>query len=133
MDNEKLIEEMARGIDAVDMFSRFNDWTGDHVPGLPIEICRNTEDDDIEVVARYSGRNEKDGDEHLARHIKDARAQAALAAIEAAGFMVVPKEPTEAMVSAADDLPDWCSYCGRPNATQAYRAMIAAAPNAGRG
>lgn len=95
------LEAIARGIDAVDMFARFNDWTGDHVTGLPIEICRYTEGDDIEVVARYPGRNEKDGGEHLARHIKDARALAALAAIEALGLVVVPREPTEAMIETA--------------------------------
>jgi len=67
-------------------------------------------------------------------------AQAALAAIEAAGFMVVPVEPTEAMVhqgGSAFDHPSLYmggpSHTGKRKADAIYRAMIAAAPNAGRG
>jgi hypothetical protein len=55
-----------------------------------------------------------------------ATAQAALAAIEAAGFAVVPLEPTEAMMRAGDQ--------EMPNPTclvSAYRAMLAAAPMQG--
>lgn len=80
-----LIEKIGEAIASVEMFARFNDWTGDHVPGLPVEICRYTNNDDIEIVARYAGRSEKDGQEHLERHIKEARAQAALTAIMGEG------------------------------------------------
>lgn len=53
-----------------------------------------------------------------------ARAQAALAAIEANGLVVVPREPTEAMKEAAYDADD---EGGHFNAYVAYRAMLAAA------
>lgn len=118
-----LVEALGEAIDAVDMFARFNDWTGDHVPGLPIEICRNIEDDDIAVVARYPGRNEKDSDEHLARHIKEARAQAALAAIKAHGLVVVPVEQLEQALNAP-----MIDHSGRKSGVyDIIRAMIAAA------
>ena len=54
-------------------------------------------------------------------------AQAAHAALEAAGRVVVPKEPTEAMVQAA-----WRYQPKHPNPSEAYRAMIEEASNAGK-
>lgn len=42
------------------------------------------------------------------------------AALEAAGYAIVPREPTLAMMRAADNAPDY--------ADDIYRAMIAAAP-----
>lgn len=75
----ELIEKVARAIDEIEMFYRFNDWTCDHVPGLPIEIC--TGHDECIVVARYPGSQEKDGAPHLARHLAEARAKAAIRAM----------------------------------------------------
>ena len=89
MDNEKLIEEMARGIAEAILSQDMNDGPLPEGWGMKVSWLDQGETDFAPV------------------------AQAALAAhnaaIEAAGFMVVPVEPTEAMVSAADDLPDWCS------------------------
>ena len=86
---DQAIKVMADAIDAVDMFYRFNDWTSDHVPGKPIEICRYIEHDEIEIVARYAGQREKDGEPYLEQHIKEARAKAAYSALIEAGFMVI--------------------------------------------
>ena len=55
-----------------------------------------------------------------------SHAQAAYDALAAAGFAVVPVEPTEAMVQAA-----WQREPKHPNPTEAYRAMIAAAKGEG--
>lgn len=48
--DEKQIERVAAAIDAVQLFSRFNDWTSDRVPGLPVEICRHGKDGEAEVI-----------------------------------------------------------------------------------
>lgn len=98
---ERALKVMADAIDAVDMFYRFNDWTGDHVPGKPIEICRYIEHDEIEVVARYAGQREKDGDPYLEQHIKQARAEAAYSALIGAGFAIIePPTAAEAVQGA---------------------------------
>jgi predicted CoA-binding protein len=53
------------------------------------------------------------------------RADAILAALSAAGYAVVPREPTQAMNIAAAQL-DWSAQ-DDPTWTDIYRAMIAAA------
>ena len=80
------IQVVARAIEGVRLFVRWNDWTSDHVPGLPIEICRWTGDYDesCEVVARYPGKHENDGEKHLEHHVTEARALSAIAALDAA-------------------------------------------------
>ena len=56
-----------------------------------------------------------------------SEAQAALDALAAAGYVVVPKEPTGAMVGAAQAYFDSAEYIiGNGHITAAYRAMIAA-------
>jgi hypothetical protein len=53
-------------------------------------------------------------------------ADAVLAEIEAAGMVLVPKEPTEAMLEAVTPFP------GERHSTRAvYRAMLSAAPSGG--
>ena len=74
-----------------------------------------------EVIARAAG-HACCGD--CPRADYDRVARLALAALDAAGLAVVPKEPTEEMVVAAfvrDMGPHECLY------TSIYRAMIAAA------
>ena len=80
------VEAVARAIEGVRIFARFNDWTNDHVPGYPIEICRwvGEFDEDCEIIARYPGRREGDSVAHLDRHVNQGRAQAAIAALDAA-------------------------------------------------
>jgi hypothetical protein len=76
------IEKVAAAIESVRLFSRFNDWTSDCVPGFPVEICRhgNDDEDEIIVVARYP----KEVGETEARRlvIRRARAVAALEAMK---------------------------------------------------
>jgi hypothetical protein len=50
------------------------------------------------------------------------RAQTVLAALDAAGYAVVPKEPTEAMTEAASGA--WYQH---RSSTEMYRAMLTAA------
>lgn len=86
-----MVERVAEAIEAVDLFSRFNDWTSDHVPGLPIEICHHGEDDESEIiiVARYPAAH---GEQRaLDEELGMARAKAAILAM---------REPTEEMVQA---------------------------------
>lgn len=65
--------------------------------------------------------------------VTDAGAAAILAALDAAGFVIVPREPTPAMVAAAwDTIAPEKKRLGiarlgpGPGATDVYRAMIAA-------
>ncbi len=77
---EEQIERVAAAIEGVQFFSRFNDWTSDHVPGLPIEIVRIVNETDDEVVARYpAGVGEA---EALRRYVRRARAIAAIEAMQ---------------------------------------------------
>lgn len=82
MSFEAQIERVAAAIDAVQLFSRYNDWTRDCVPGLPIEICRqgNPDEDEIVVVKRYAAAVGES--EALRLEVSRARAWAALAALK---------------------------------------------------
>lgn len=87
----EMVERVAEAIEAVDLFSRFNDWTSDRVPGLPIEICRHGEEDESEIiiVARYPATH---GEQRaLDEEVALARAIAAIRAM---------REPTEEMMRA---------------------------------
>lgn len=79
---EEQIERVATAIDSVQIFSRFNDWTSDHVPGFPIEICRWPEDEskDELVLARFAA--DVGESEALRRCVRRARAVAAIKAME---------------------------------------------------
>jgi hypothetical protein len=57
----------------------------------------------------------------LWHHATTPTADAILAALRAAGYVVVPSEPTEAMVQAA------AKQCGGGFYRQPYRAMLSAA------
>lgn len=61
---------------------------------------------------------------------EEARAaiSAHLEALERAGLVVVPREPTEAMVEAFEAQPSGYRLRGRPDVKQAWRAMMSAAP-----
>lgn len=50
-----------------------------------------------------------------------------VAALDAAGFVIVPKEPTEAMIAAGAEVDAWVFQEGQQPQPQIYRAMIAAA------
>ena len=52
---------------------------------------------------------------------------AALSAAEAAGWVMVPKEPTEAMCEEGGDVSCGQFYAGSSGARAIYRAMLAAA------
>ncbi len=84
------IERAAKAIaDLPRMFCRFNDWTADHVHGLPIEIGIDSKRGEAKIIARYPGRSESDGAPHLAQHKAEAQARAVLQAL---------REPSEAMI-----------------------------------
>jgi hypothetical protein len=75
------IEKVAAAIEAVQLFSRFNDWTSDRVHGFPVEICRHADGDIVDpvVVARYpAGVSEQDA---LSRTVRRVRAVAAIKAM----------------------------------------------------
>lgn len=71
-----VIERVAEAIDAVQLFSRFNDWTTDRVDGLPIEICRYGADDEVVVIKRFPAV--KGMDDALREVVSEHRARAAL-------------------------------------------------------
>lgn len=72
-----MIERVATAIEAVRLFSRWNDWTSDRVEGLPVEICQHA-GDDIVVLQRFGA----DTSEAEALALV-TRAEKARAAIEA--------------------------------------------------
>jgi hypothetical protein len=56
-------------------------------------------------------------------------ADAILAALYAAGLVVVPREPTEEMIAAfSDSIQFWMEECGED--ADVYRSMLAASPYA---
>ena len=61
--------------------------------------------------------------QHLAERVFVA-ADAALAELASAGYVVVPKEPTEAMLDEA-----YLEIADKDGAARSYRAMLAAAPS----
>jgi hypothetical protein len=81
----------------------------------------------IEAMARgmaIDARAYEGPDLHWRAYVDDA--QSALAAIEANGFAVVPREPTEAMkIAAFEAAGPHTEECP----LDVWRAMIAAAPN----
>lgn len=82
----------------------------------------------IEAVARSLWGAQKDCPKEHFDHLTvptylREEAAAALAAIEAAGYAVVPKEPTREMLSALYDIGSYDIL-----ASDAYAAMLAAAP-----
>lgn len=100
------------------IFMRFNDWTGDHVPGFPIEICQDSDDgNDIIVIARYPGQNEYDGIAYRDQHIREATARAVLQAL---------REPSDAMKGAGANAQFGSSYSRRLPETM-WQEMIDAA------
>lgn len=80
---EKQIKAVASAIDSVQLFSRYNDWTSDHVPGLPIEICRAGTDYEDEVVVISRHRADVGETDALASEVSRARAIAAINAMSA--------------------------------------------------
>jgi hypothetical protein len=78
----KLVKKVAKAIDDVKLFSRFNDWTSDRVEGFPIEIFRHSRGDIVDpvVVKRFAG-TEKELDMRLQEVLREARAIAAIKAM----------------------------------------------------
>ncbi|MGR9413186.1 hypothetical protein [Rhizobium leguminosarum] len=96
-----MIERVGNALEAVQLFSRWNDWTSDRVEGMPIEICRHggEDEDEIIVVKRFDA-SWKESDA-LRVTIKDTLARAAIEAM---------RTPTTSMEDAvAKDVDDWIS------------------------
>jgi hypothetical protein len=89
---ESMVERVAEAIDAVALFSRYNDWTSDRVPGLPIEICRHGTGGEAEIVVVGRFPSSFGEDEALAEMVTEARARAAIEAM---------REPTTKMLKAS--------------------------------
>lgn len=68
---------------------------------------------------------------HLRTRRHAARATAALRAIEAAGYVVVPREPTKEMVAAGYEMTPDETMSDDSDAINVWEAMIAAAPKVG--
>lgn len=76
-----MVERVAKAIDEVQLWSRFNDWASDRVDGCPIEICRYGEDheEEIIVVARFGGAISES--EALHKTVSEERSRAAIEAM----------------------------------------------------
>ena len=89
----EMVEQVSAAIDAMQLFSRFNDWTRDRVHGVPIEICRYGGRGEIVVMGRFPA--EYGEDKALAHMVSSCRATAAIRAV------CDPSEETVERVSAA--------------------------------
>jgi hypothetical protein len=71
------------------LFARFNDWTGDHVPGFPVEVCTPGDGGDgpegLAVIARFPA--DKDMTEALHETVAAERRRLVVAALASAGFI----------------------------------------------
>lgn len=76
------IAKVAAAIDAVQLFSRYNDWSSDRVPGYPVEICRNGGygEPEVVVIERFPGDVQESAALYLC--VSRARAIAAIKAIQ---------------------------------------------------
>lgn len=80
-----------------------------------------------EVIAAYQFEwpNPSEWDE-LSTIQLDDQADQIISALDAAGFVIVPKEPTEEMIAAGAEEDAWCYSEGQAPQPEIYRAMIAA-------
>lgn len=113
----EMLERVADAIAAVQLFSRFNDWASDHVPGLPIEICRHGADDEPEIIVLKRFPASIGEDQALANMLAGARAKAAIEAM---------REPTAAMDLAGVEAESYRSL-GLLKSRHIWKSMIDAA------
>lgn len=81
---DKLTAKVARAIDRVQLFSRYNDWTSDAKKGFPIEICRYGKRGEPEIVVVKRFRKETGEAQALRKTVSRERATAAISAIRSA-------------------------------------------------
>lgn len=77
---KRLTTAVARAIDAVQLFSRIDDWTSDAKKGYPVEICRYGKGSEPGIVVLKRLPAGTDEGEALREAVSEARA---IAAIEA--------------------------------------------------
>lgn len=77
-----LVKKVAKAIDQVQLFSRYDDWSSDRVEGFPIEICRHRRGRVVDpvVVKRFAGA-ESECEDRLQEVLSEARAVAAIKAL----------------------------------------------------
>lgn len=92
---DDLREVVASAIEGVEIISRFNDWTRDRVVGFPIEII-DVSGQTVAGEGRIISRHRADEDETACRDaaLRKARADAAISAILAVGYSIVPSART---------------------------------------
>lgn len=114
----EMIKRVSDAIARVQLFSRWNDWSRDHVPGQPIEIFRFGVDGEPEIVivARYTG--DFGENEALSEQVSIAQARAAIEAM---------REPTEGMIDEGGRAYLISSGSLPVTNTRVWRAMIDAA------
>lgn len=75
---KRLTAAIARAIDAVQLFSRIDDWTSDAKKGYPVEICRHGKKGEHEIVVIKRLPAGTDETEALREAVSNARAVAAI-------------------------------------------------------
>ena len=75
-----LVKKVAEAIDAVQLFSRLNDFS-DAMPGFPVEICRFGRDGEPEIVVLKRLRVGTSETDALREAVSEHRARAAIEAI----------------------------------------------------
>lgn len=76
------IRKVAKAIDAVQMFSRIDDWSSSRKPGYPVEICRYGKRGEPEIVVVKRFKTGTSESEALRKMVSEARARAAIEAME---------------------------------------------------
>ena len=80
----EIIERVAQAISEVQLWTRFNDWTSDRVPGKPIEVCRYGKEGEPEIIVLDRFPADWDEKNEFPKLISEHRARAA---IEATGLI----------------------------------------------
>lgn len=118
MQTEQELERVAAAIDAASRYdARYNDWTSDHVPGLPIEVFEIIDGCDERIVARFPA--DLGEAETLRRFVRRQRAIAALGAM--AWSCAARKQGTAGGNDAADC--DWPTCGCDPSANKVVEAL----------
>jgi hypothetical protein len=78
---DRLTKHVAEAIDSVQLFSRIDDWTSDARKGYPVEVCRYGKAGEPEIVVLKRLPTGTDEREALREAVSEARALAAIDAI----------------------------------------------------
>lgn len=107
--SNEMVSRVARAIDAVQCFFRFNNWTSDRVEGFPVEICRHGGDGEDEIVVIRRFPTAASGTDALFSVVSEMRARAAIEALRTPTTVVIVavEQKAEERYRAAPEMLRW--------------------------